>query len=50
MLIQKYLELVNDLYVESENEEILGSFMFPCIEPEPKRTAPISKSKEQVTK
>ena len=30
MLLQKYLELVNDLYTEPRNEEILGSFMIPC--------------------
>ena len=50
MLLQKYQELVNDLYVEPKNEEILGSYMVPCIEPHPKRTAPISKNKERIPK
>ena len=50
MLLQKHLELVNDLYAEPKNEEILGSYMVPCIEPDPKRTAPISKNKERIPK
>ena len=27
--IQKYLEIVSDLYVEPTNEEIIGSFLIP---------------------
>ena len=29
VLLQKYLEIVNDLYVESKNDEIIGSFLIP---------------------
>ena len=29
MLLQKYLEIVNDLYAEPKNEEIIGSFLIP---------------------
>ena len=29
MLLQKYLEIVNDLYVEPKNDEIIGSFLIP---------------------
>lgn len=47
MLLRKYLELVNDLYAEPENEEILGSLMFPCTKP--KQLGPIPKNMEQVT-
>ena len=50
MLLQKYLELVNDLYTEPRNEEILGSFMIPCKESELKRTAPVSRKKERIPK
>ena len=50
MLLQKYLEPVNDLYAEPKNEEILGSFMAPCIESEPKRTAPVSRKNERIAK
>ena len=50
MLLQKYLEPVNDLYAEPKNEEILGSFMAPCIESEPKRTAPVSRKNERIPK
>ena len=32
MLLQKYLELASDLYAETKNEEILGSFVVLCIE------------------
>ena len=34
MLHQKYLELVNDLFAEPKNEEIVGSFMIPCTKSE----------------
>ena len=50
MLLQKYLEPVNDLYAEPKNEEILGSFMAPCIESEPKRRAPVSRKNERIAK
>ena len=29
MLLQKYLEIVSDLYVEPTNKEIIGSFLIP---------------------
>ena len=43
MLLQKYLERTHNLYAEPKNEEILGSFVVPCIESDPKRTAPLSR-------
>lgn len=50
VLLQKYLEPVNDLYAERNNEEIVGFFMVPCIESEPKRTTPISRKKGKNSK
>ena len=46
MLLWKYVELVNDLYAEPENEEILSSFMFPCTKL--KQLGPIPKNMEQI--
>ena len=46
MLLWKYVELVNDLYAEPENEEILSSFMFPCTKL--KQLVPIPKNMEQI--
>ena len=48
MLLQKYQKLVSDLYAEPKNEEILGSFLVSCIEPEPKRTATGSRKKKKM--
>ena len=50
MLLQKYLELVNDLYAEPNKEKTLGSFMVPCIESEQKRTALVSRKKGRISK
>ena len=50
MLHQKYLELVNDLFAEPKNEEIVGSFMIPCTKSEPKRAAPVLRKKERIPK
>ena len=36
MLLQKYLEIVNDLYAEPKIEEFMGSFMVPFIPFKPK--------------
>ena len=36
VLLQKYLEPVNDLYAERNNEETVGFFMVPCRESETK--------------
>ena len=46
IVLQKYLEPVNNLYAEPKNEEILDSF----IAPEPKRTAPVSRKNERIAK
>ena len=46
ILLQKYLEPVNNLHAEPKNEEILGSFMAP----EPKQTAPVSRKNERIAK
>ena len=48
--LQKYLELVNDLYVEPKSEESFGSIMVPGMKPEQKRIATISKIKGRITK
>ena len=48
--LQKYLELVNDLYVEPKSKESFGSVMVPAMKPEQKRIATISKIKGRTTK
>ena len=50
MLLQKYLELVKQLYIEPKNEEIVGSFMVPIIDPDTRRAATGSKKKERIPK
>ena len=50
MLLQKYLEIVNNMYAEPKNEEIIGYFIVSCMEYEQKRTAPTSSKKERIPK
>ena len=50
VLLQKCLELVNDLYAECNNEEIVGFLMVSCRESEPKRTTPVSIKKGKNSK
>ena len=50
VLLQKYLEPVNDLYAERNNEETVGFFMVPCIESETKWTTPVSRKKGKNSK
>ena len=47
MLLQKYLELVNDLYSEPKNEEILHSVLVPCVESELKQTTNCTRFKKK---
>ena len=47
MLLQKYLKRTHNLYAEPKNEEILGSFVVPCIESDPKRTAPFQDKRKE---
>ena len=37
MLLKKYEEMVNTLYVEPKNEEVLGSFLVPAMIPQDRR-------------
>ena len=46
MLLQKYLELVSDLYAEPKKEESLGFFIVSCMESEPKQTVSVSRKNE----
>lgn len=46
LVLERYKELCNELYVEPKNEEILGSFMVKAFEPE-LPVPPVAKKKRQ---